>query len=57
MQKADKEAAMNRDANAAAIAALGTSRSLKRSAAGTTGSNSNAFQLVFFSKVNFIILD
>lgn len=42
MQKADKEAAMNRDANAAAIAALGTSKSVKRPApGGTSGTNSS----------------
>lgn len=47
MQKADKEAAMNRDANAAAIAALGTSRSLKRPAPGVTGANSNMISQVY----------
>ncbi|KAI1723483.1 transcription initiation factor TFIID component TAF4 family domain-containing protein [Ditylenchus destructor] len=36
VQKADKEAAMNRDANAAAIAALGGSRGIKRPGSSNT---------------------
>uniref|UniRef100_A0A915CR97 TAFH domain-containing protein n=1 Tax=Ditylenchus dipsaci TaxID=166011 RepID=A0A915CR97_9BILA len=39
VQKADKEAAMNREANAAAIAALGGSRGVKRP--GSTNANNN----------------